>query len=205
MLHSADKPLNDHHCPDSGHWASDWTLNPDNNKCYLIGRKSIDDGSSISGNSFTAAREYCTSKGSELVSIHSMEENSWLVPRLVGNVWLGMKMSSPGVIPKTWLDGSPFDYANWREGKPSSGADRIYARLFGVEDPAKYGTWEDVADKTYNYYPVCMIDAISGPINPPRPDATVPSHDLSKLNCEHVLNILKKIRLFQKNLKQCQA
>ena len=85
---------------------------------------------------------------------------------------------------KNWLDGTPFDYANWRAGQPNVATDQIYARLFGVEDPAKYGTWDSVADFSYNYYPVCMIDAISGPINPPPPDATVPSHDLSKLNCE---------------------
>ena len=100
MLHSAEKPVNDHHCPESGHWKSEWTLNTDNNKCYLIGRNSIDDGSGLAGNNFTFAREYCTKRGSELVSIHSMEENSWLVPRLVGNIWLGMKMSSPGVVPQ---------------------------------------------------------------------------------------------------------
>ena len=100
MLHSAEKPVNDHHCPESGHWKSEWTLNTDNNKCYLIGRNSIDDGSAIIGNNFTFAREYCTKRGTELVSIHSMEENSWLVPRLVGNIWLGMKMSSPGVVPQ---------------------------------------------------------------------------------------------------------
>ena len=49
MLHSAEKPVNDHHCPESGHWKSEWALNTDNNKCYLIGRNSIDDGSAIIG------------------------------------------------------------------------------------------------------------------------------------------------------------
>ena len=87
-------------------------------------------------------------------------------------------------LKKTWLDGTPFDYANWRQGQPNKGTEQIYARLFGVEDKEKYGTWDSVADFSYNYYPVCMIDAISGPINPPPPDATVPSHDLSKLNCD---------------------
>ena len=87
-------------------------------------------------------------------------------------------------LKKTWLDGTPFDYANWRQGQPNKGTDQIYARLFGVEDKEKYGTWDSVADFSYNYYPVCMMDAISGPINPPPPDATVPSHDLSKLNCD---------------------
>ena len=36
-----------------------------------------------------------------------MEENSWLVPRLLGNVWLGMKMSSPGVVPQDLDQKSP--------------------------------------------------------------------------------------------------
>ena len=75
-------------------------------------------------------------------------------------------------LKKTWLDGTPFDYANWRQGQPNKGTDQIYARLFGVEDKEKYGTWDSVADFSYNYYPVCMMDAISGPINPPPPDAT---------------------------------
>ena len=53
MLHSAEKPVNDHHCPENGHWKSEWTLNTDNNKCYLIGRVDIDDGSNIIGSATT--------------------------------------------------------------------------------------------------------------------------------------------------------
>ena len=74
MLHAVEKPINDHHCPETGTYKSTWELNPSNNKCYLIGKYSIDDpDESLSLNDFEIARGYCTSRGSDLLSIHSME------------------------------------------------------------------------------------------------------------------------------------
>ena len=147
MLHSVDKPINDHHCPETDTYKAKWELNPSNNKCYLIGKHSIDNPSdSISLNDFSAAREYCTSRGSDLLSIHSMEEHSWILPRLLGNIWLGFTMATPGVMPDKWLDGTPFDFSNWKEGQPEDGKDKNYARLYAESSESKYGTWIAVKD-----------------------------------------------------------
>ena len=89
MIHGIVKPVPDHHCQDTGKWDAKWILNPAINKCFLIGKNSITDGRYLGGN-FTQAQDYCHELGTELASIHSAEENSWLVSRLIGDVWIGI-------------------------------------------------------------------------------------------------------------------
>ena len=89
MIHGIVKPVPDHHCQDTAKWDSKWILNPAINKCFLIGKNSITDGRYLGGN-FTQAQDYCHELGTELASIHSAEENSWLVSRLIGDVWIGI-------------------------------------------------------------------------------------------------------------------
>ena len=108
------------------------------------------------------------------------KENSWLVPRLFGDSWLGFKFDSPGVVPKFWFDGSPFDYANWQDGRPGSGTDDIYARVAAGKDLEKYGQWTNLSGFKGTYLPVCMTNAMSGPANPDTPDVTAPPH----VDCE---------------------
>ena len=140
----------------------------------MSGRKDIDQDIQLN---FTASREFCLEKQSDLFSLHSPEEDAWLLPRLLSNCWLNFMLPSPGQQPTSWLDGTPFDYSNWRSGKPDSNKDKIYARIYAVvDDLEKYGTWENTYSDRYHYMPVCMVDAISGPVAPTPPDVTAPPH-----------------------------
>ena len=47
MTHSVPKPENEYHCQNADVWHSNWILNPQNQMCYLFGRNSVDDGSSL--------------------------------------------------------------------------------------------------------------------------------------------------------------
>ena len=176
MIHNIEKPVMNYHCRESDNaWHSDWVLNPKNKKCYLIGRSSVIDGSGLWLNA-TAARAYCTDDmNSEVMSIHSAEENDFIVPRMVGDAWLGLKMPGNGNPPTSWWDGTPFDYNRWQNGKFGS---KEYARVSNAAE-SKYGTWTDVP-LTNTYLPVCMAQAIRGPSNPNPPDVTVPPHT----NCD---------------------
>ena len=73
-------------------------------------------------------------------------------------------METLGVMPNTNLDGTPFDFSNWREGEPNTGSGKYYARLYVRDNEDKYGTWVSVKDNKDDYLPVCMMNAISGPV-----------------------------------------
>ena len=49
------------------------------------------------------------------------KEHSWILPRLIGSIWLGFKLETPGVMPDKNLDGTAFDFSNWKEGEPNDG------------------------------------------------------------------------------------
>lgn len=144
---------------DTGKWDAKWVLNPANNKCYLVGKNAITDGRYLGGN-FTQAQDYCHEIGTELASIHSAEENSWLIPKLVGDIWIGLIMSSPTALPNAWVDGTSVDYTNWQEKYPSSKKGRLYVRVSVSIEPNKYGFWCNQEVAEYGHYPLCMTNAI---------------------------------------------
>ena len=90
----------------------------------------------------------------------SAEENSWLIPKLVGDIWVGLIMSSPTSLPTSWTDGTPVDYTNWQEKYPSSKEGRLYVRVSVSIEPQKYGFWCNQEPAEYGHYPLCMTNAI---------------------------------------------
>ena len=69
MIHSITKPIQDHHCRQTGK-TEKWYLNSSNNKCYLIGKKSILNGISVNGN-YSQANQYCKDVDAQLAAVHS--------------------------------------------------------------------------------------------------------------------------------------
>lgn len=70
---------------------------------------------------FTEAADFCNKQnkngGSQLV-IADETEFAWVLPRLYGDSWLDMTMTSPGVPPKQWNDGTSVSFTNWKDGCP---------------------------------------------------------------------------------------
>ena len=111
MIHAIEKPPNEYHCPEMvDSWHSEWTLNENTKSCYLFrqgfaayhmfhiicnllfnfeiariypfhSRQKIEDDSSL-WLTHPETQQYCAKHGSNMVSILSFEENSWVAARL---------------------------------------------------------------------------------------------------------------------------
>ncbi|KAK4329168.1 hypothetical protein Pmani_000459 [Petrolisthes manimaculis] len=84
----------------------------------------------------------CREDGGELASIHSLEENYWIMSKLtnlnVELVWIGGKALEDAGY--SWMDETPFDFVNWRQGEPNN--------IFDQEDcismyTRNQGYWND--------------------------------------------------------------
>ena len=69
-------------------------------------------------------------------------------------------MSTPGLVPQTWVDGTKIEFTNWQDNWPSSKEGRLYARVSVSMEPLKYGTWVNQEVDEFGHYPLCMTDAI---------------------------------------------
>ena len=91
----------------------------------------------------TYAEENCRAQGGHLASIHSAEEQNFLVQTFNSNyeVWIG------AVDPHhnsgwEWTDGTPFDFSYWGSGEPDGG--QYYTTM-----TTSSGRW---SDHTYDHY-----------------------------------------------------
>ncbi|XP_041454654.1 polycystic kidney disease protein 1-like 2 [Lytechinus variegatus] len=81
---------------------TDWVYNDRN--CYLFKE---------SWKSWESAREYCSGFGADLASIHSEEENSFILGSIESHSWIGITdVESEGVYT-TFSDGTPIDFENF--------------------------------------------------------------------------------------------
>ncbi|XP_041457568.1 sperm receptor for egg jelly-like [Lytechinus variegatus] len=81
---------------------TDWVYNDGN--CYLFEE---------SGKSWDSAREYCSGFGADLASIHSEDENSFILGSIESHSWIGITdVESEGVYT-TFSDGTPIDFENF--------------------------------------------------------------------------------------------
>ncbi|CAJ0922820.1 unnamed protein product, partial [Mesorhabditis belari] len=74
---------------------------------------------------FDEVEAYCANRKSQLVSIHSQEENDfvWGLAKDVNSMWgfwIGLKKIPRRRQPFEWTDGSSVDFTNWNEGRPGS-------------------------------------------------------------------------------------
>merc|ERR550517_1746512 len=75
----------------------------------------------------TYAEEACQDQGGHLASIHSMEEQNFLMQTFnpPDRVWIGAVDPDQNGAWE-WTDGSSFDFSNWRSGQPDGGSGSYY-------------------------------------------------------------------------------
>jgi len=101
--------------------------------------------------SWTDAQKNCESKGGNLVSSLSAEENEYIGQSVIQfeSVWLGAQGSGSGGF--TWADKSPWGYTNWRAGEPGTSSTEECVFMSA-------STWQWSAyDCTYHLGFVCKL------------------------------------------------
>jgi len=99
-------------------------------------------------------------EGADLASVHSKEENEFIVSLLVQSpTWIaGSITEKDGDF--FWLDGSPWNYENWDEGEPDKKkfGKTHHECVFLGDNPADLGLWWDGVCKWsyWSYDCVCM-------------------------------------------------
>ena len=181
MIHSVPKPTNEYHCHNSV-TLSNWVLNPQNQKCYLFGRNSVNNGSSLWLN-FSQADQYCNDQTASQLSINNEQEQAFVGARLYGNTWLNMKLKTPGTVPDIWEDGSLVSFSNWNEGQPVNSVGKMCVRI-STSLSDKFGKWDALSCES-DYLPVCTKNAIPGPAFPDE-KPTISPHDQCDFEWEYL-------------------
>lgn len=94
------------------------------------------------------AKYSCQGQDSNLASIHSTEEQNFILtlfPVTTIDVWIGGKL---GAFDFEWIDGSNFGYKNWKEDEPNYDGECI--EMFITDG----GLWMDYDCYEHMYY-VC--------------------------------------------------
>ncbi|XP_021354593.1 macrophage mannose receptor 1-like isoform X2 [Mizuhopecten yessoensis] len=108
-----------------------------NGSCYLPSPSSGD--SAIVD--WYDAGQYCISQGAKLTSIHSLDENNYILSLItkasLANAWVGY--NELGSTTYTWTDGSLVDFDFWRHGEPNN----AFGAEMCVSLSASGGTWND--------------------------------------------------------------
>ncbi|XGW31409.1 hypothetical protein V3C99_009963 [Haemonchus contortus] len=158
-------------CPapprEPGHCDSEWAYFEGTDSCYRR----------FFWATFDNAEEICVSEGGHLASIHSTEENGFVIEIAEsgndygsGNdlTWMGLHQADyPTKTDWTWTDGTPFDYKNWAPKQPDNdhGTEhcaQMYSDYTG-KDPTKdssYRHWNDIPCATNMRAFVCKKPAL---------------------------------------------
>ena len=70
------------------------------------------------------ARKSCITIGSNLISIHSTEENNFVCQEIslisISHAWIGLFNLNSTDHSYEWVDGSMVDFRNWGDGEPNN-------------------------------------------------------------------------------------
>ena len=95
----------------------------------------------------TYAEQNCQDQGGHLASIHSMEEQNFLMHTFnpSARVWIGAVDTDHNGVWE-WTDGSSFDFSYWRSGQPDG-------QYYTVMDDISSGGWRDLDyNERYQYF-----------------------------------------------------
>ncbi|XP_062868150.1 macrophage mannose receptor 1 [Trichomycterus rosablanca] len=125
--------------------------------------------------SWVGAREDCLSRGADLISIHTVEEENFLADYTKGNTqWIGLSQD-PIEGGYHWSDASPVTHTNWGHGEPNNHEGRENCvEMVTTNNGSSF--WNDInCDAHQNW--VCMIAKGKTPIVPPVPPPIIPAPD----------------------------
>ncbi len=130
------------------------------NKCLRIFNESV---------GFLEAKQICESNDAKMISIHSSEENEFVM-KLINEsglytdmFWIGGRRNESQINDFVWDNGKEFNYSNWRND--SSGSyqeDKIYTQFYyNPENKTFHGSW-DAIDQHQNNPSICERETING-------------------------------------------
>ncbi|XP_021091715.1 low affinity immunoglobulin epsilon Fc receptor isoform X2 [Mesocricetus auratus] len=129
-------------------------------KCYYFGKGS---------KQWIQARFACSDLEGRLVSIHSQEEQDFLMKHINKDAWIGLRdLNVEGQF--IWMDGSPVGYSNWSPGEPNNaeqGEDCVMMR--------GSGQWNDNSCRSFldawvcEQLATCEASAPSASVSPTGP------------------------------------
>ncbi|KAM6975835.1 uncharacterized protein LKV04_015092 [Tautogolabrus adspersus] len=152
--------------------ADSWTALPHFRHCYKL----FHDVKWSQKKSWGAANEDCVSRGANLVSIHSQEEEEFLALYSKGtSKWIGLK-HNPTEGGYSWSDGTPLSHTNWGPGEPNNHEGREECVEMVSSTNGTISWWNDLNCDAHQDW-ICMITKGKTPILPPVPPPPVPAPD----------------------------
>ncbi|KAM4634074.1 macrophage mannose receptor 1 [Polymixia lowei] len=126
--------------------------------------------------SWGAAREDCLSRGANLVSIHTQEEEEFLsLYTKASSKWIGLK-HNPTEGGYSWSDGTPLSHTNWGPNEPNNHEGREECVEMVSNANGSYSWWNDLNCDAHQDW-ICMISKGKTPVLPPVPPPPVPAAD----------------------------
>ena len=103
----------------------------------------------------TDAEEACQAQGGHLASIHSREEQNFLMQTLnpENRVWIGLHRGENRAFE--WTDGSTLDFIYWMSGQPDGSSKNDYVFMDCLYSPV-LGEWNDLY-YGQNYHYICQL------------------------------------------------
>ncbi|CAJ1073005.1 macrophage mannose receptor 1-like [Xyrichtys novacula] len=120
------------------------------------------------------ARDYCTTIGGDLLSIHSIND----IQRIPGftSAWIGLRAPGPGAS-YVWSDGSPLQFQHWSYGEPTNRNNVEFCVEFRRTNHSFLGSWS-VAHCEKDLGWLCQIP--TGVTPKPAPDPIPLGYNLSR-------------------------
>ncbi|XP_069566819.1 macrophage mannose receptor 1-like, partial [Brachyistius frenatus] len=152
--------------------ADSWTALPHFRNCYKLFHN-VDWSQK---RSWDTAHEDCASRGANLVSIHSQEEEEFLSKYSKdSSKWIGLSHSHTG-SGYTWSDGTPLSHTNWGHGEPNNHEGREQCVEMVSSTNGTVSWWNDLNCDAHQDW-ICMIAKGKKPILPPVPPPPLPAPD----------------------------
>uniref|UniRef100_A0A3Q3MH18 Mannose receptor, C type 1b n=1 Tax=Labrus bergylta TaxID=56723 RepID=A0A3Q3MH18_9LABR len=105
---------------------------PYNGHCFYLNRTE---------KTWPEAQRDCRFRGGDLVSIHSVEDQSFVISQLGFAVWIGLSAPDPGT-GYLWSDGSPLQFQDWDDNEPDN--KNNVESCVQLLNSYRRGTWGDV-------------------------------------------------------------
>ncbi|XP_033951501.2 uncharacterized protein [Pseudochaenichthys georgianus] len=158
--------------PPSQGCATSWTALPHFRNCFKLFHN-VDWSMK---KSWGAALEDCVSRGANLVSLHTQEEEEFLALYSKGtSKWIGLK-HNPAEGGYSWSDGTPLSHTNWGHGEPNNHEGREECVEMVSSTNGTFSEWNDLNCDAHQDW-ICMIAKGKNPILPPVPPPPVPAPD----------------------------